>query len=297
MLRYPDKQYQTWVGGEHIRLGTDFDYDDELLKKVAAAVVSHFGDFSFSSALRILKAHKRKRKSLLPRFEQLFDVVESRFHATSLRFLKADRPNDIEEQYNGVVHAELFLLRLLSSFVAARRLINWGFFSEPLTILRSSLEQLAWCYAVGVNFDKKQLENPNPSKCIGIFKARFQSAGQLYGALSRFSHMDFEGQKHFVLSVTDTFPNGGVMHQSIEFKFFGLMFYSLLLIAYQAVCRDLRSFYLEKHGMKFPLSNIIIQLRYLVWHALMQPQLDGDEIAATLSLIYFDCFPSQSKSA
>jgi hypothetical protein len=55
VLRYPDKQYQTWLGGHHIQLGIDHDYNDDLRTKVAAAVVSHFGDFSFSSALNILR--------------------------------------------------------------------------------------------------------------------------------------------------------------------------------------------------------------------------------------------------
>src|SRR5581483_11091221 len=223
-------------------------------KKVAAAIVSHFGDFSFSSALKILNRHHRKKEPSLPRFEQIFDHVENYFRSTSLAFLQGKRPTNIAEEYSGVIHAELFLLRLLSSFVAARRLMNWGFFSEPLTILRSSLEQLAWAYAVGVNFDKKQLDNPNPSKCVGIYKVRFPAAGQLYGALSRFSHMDFEAQKHFVLAPTKPSGGAGVMQQSIEFKFFGLLFYAFLLIAYQIVCRDLREFYLKNYGLELELG-------------------------------------------
>ena len=111
--------------------------------------------------------------------------------------------------------------RALSSLAATRRLINWGYFSEPLTILRSSLEELAWAYAVGSVFDKKQLDKPTPSKCIGIFKDRFPAAGHLYGALSRFSHMEFEAQKHFVLNSVP----GGIMAQSIEFKFSRIVLY------------------------------------------------------------------------
>jgi hypothetical protein len=153
------------------------------------------------------------------------------------------------------------------------------------------LEQLAWVYAVGINFDSQQLDSPNPPKCISILKARFPAAGKLYGALSRFSHMDFEGQKHFVLSSSDPNSHAGVMVQSIEFKFFGLLFYSFLLIPYQLICRDLRQFYLEKYDMRFHLTNIVLPLRGLMGHALMQADLDRDEIAATLSDVYFDIFP------
>jgi hypothetical protein len=294
VLRYPDKQYQTWLGGDVARIGIDFDYDSTLLDKISAGIVSHFGRYSLPSALKIVKESPQEHPS---RIEQVFDSVESHLHSTSLNFLMATRPDTIGEEHNGVIHAEIFLLRLLSSFIAARRLINWGYLCEPLAILRSSLEQLAWAYAVGVNFDSKQLDNPNPPKCVGILKVRFPAAGRLYGALSRFSHMDFEGQKHFVLSSANLDSHAGVMVQSIEFKFFGLLFYSFLLVAYQFVCRDISKFYLEKYGLRFHLANVVLPLRYLVGHALMQTELDRDEIAATLSEIYLDIFPTRTGSA
>jgi len=290
VLKYPDKQYQTWLGGHQVRIGTDFNYDNRLLERVAAAIVSHFGDFSFPSALRILKDNPQSQPAI-PRFEQLFDAIESRFQSTSLSFLQEGRLHTkLSDEHAGVIHAELFLLRLLSSLVAARRLLNWGFFSEPLTVLRSNLEELAWAYAVGVKFDRKQLSAPNPSKCIGSFKERFPAAGHLYGSLSKFSHMEFGAQKHFVLHATAG-RGPGVMGQSIEFKFFGMLFYSFVLIAYQYVCRDLRKFYKENYGLTLCLQNLVLPLRHLVQHALMQPELDNDEIALELSDIYFRIFP------
>jgi hypothetical protein len=289
VLKYPDKQYQTWLGGHFIKIGTDFDYDDELVNKMTAAVVSQFSDFSFSSALKILRRSDANEPRGLPRFEQAFDSVEHFFHSTSLKFLQGRRPSNlISDEQIGIVHAELFLLRLLSSFVAVRRLINWGYFSEPLTILRSNLEELAWTHAVGVKFDHKQLKNPNPSKCIGSLKLCFPAAGLLYGALSKFSHMNFDAQKHFV---TDSSLGHGIMQNSIEFKFFGLLFYSFLLIAYQYVCREIRNFYAQEYSVEFDLGNIVLPLRCLVGHALLRPELDRDEIAAELALIYFEIFP------
>jgi hypothetical protein len=289
VVKYPDKQYQTWLGGHFVKVGTDFNYDQRLSERIAAGIVSHFADFSFASALRILKDNP-KTQTTLPRFEHLFDTIESRFHSTSLNFLQGGRPDKtIPDEHRGVIHAELFLLRLLSSLVAARRLINWGFFSEPLTILRSILEELAWAYAVGIKFDRKQLDNPAPSKCIGPFKERFPISGHLYGSLSKFSHMEFEAKKHFVTRGTEG-QGSGVMMQSIEFKFFGLLFYSFILIAYQYVCRDLRKFYMQNYDLILPLRNLVLPLRYLVSHALMRPELDNDEIASELSEIYFKMF-------
>ena len=247
---------------------------------------------SLPTALKYAKRSQGLDASSIPRFEQLFDKVERRFHSTSLRFLTESRQHRaLAEEHQGIMHAELFLLRALSSLTAARRLINWGYLSEPLTILRSTLEELAWAYAVGVIFDQKQLSKPNPSKCIGAFKARFSAAGLLYGVLSRFSHMEFEAQKHFV--AIDQ-PNTGVMERSIEFKFFGLLFFSFLLVAYQYACRDLQRFYAEQHGLQIHLDNIVLPVRHLAGHALMQAQLDRDEIAAELLLIYFNVFPPKS---
>jgi hypothetical protein len=290
VLRYQDKQYQTSLGRHWTNVGIDHGHDEQLKKKIAAAIASHFGDISFSSALKILNERSRPEELTgIPRFEKLVDSAEALFHSSSLNFLQQARPdNTIKEPHSGVIHAELFLLRLLASFEAARRLINWGFFAEPLVILRSSLEQLSWAYAVGVKFDRKQLESPAPSKCIGLFKERFVAAGQLYGALSRFSHMEFEAQKHFIVREK---PGTAVIQQSTEFKFFGILFYLFLLIAYQYVCRDLRQFYLQESGFELRLSNVVVLSQHLIRSALMRSELDRDEIASTLSLIYFELFP------
>jgi hypothetical protein len=289
VVMYPNKQYQAWLGREHmnVHVGFDYSYDKQLLDKLSASMINHFNGLSFSRALTI--ARNSQRDNPIP----IFDSVDNLFHLTSSAFLQTRRPNNLlRDEHKGIIHAELFLLRLLSSFEAARRLINWGFFVEPLTILRSSLEQLSWAYAVGVNFDRAQLDNPTPTKCVGKFRERFVAAGLLYGALSRFSHMDFEGQKHFVIKEE---TGAGIMAQSTEFKFFGLLFYSFLLIAYQLVCRDLREFYSSRCCFDLDLKNIVLPLKHLVGHALMRAELDRDEIAATLSLIYFNTFAPRAK--
>lgn len=290
VARYHDKQYQTWLGRHWTEIGVDYDQDEALRKRIAAAIVSHFSEMSFATALKTMDAKSSTNDpAAIPRFEKMVDRVEAQFHSASLAFLDKVRPAGIiKDEHSGIIHAELFLLRLLTSFQASRRLINWGFFSEPLAILRSGLEQLAWAYAVGVEFNRKQLDKPNPPACIGIFKRRFAGAGLLYGALSDFSHMDFDAQKHFVYKEV---THAGVVLQSTEFKFFGLLFQQLLMIAYHYVLRDLRIYYINECGLDLPLRNIAHLLRHLVSHALMRPELDQDEIASRLSGIYFEIFP------
>jgi hypothetical protein len=290
VARYPDKQYETWLGAHFTQVGVDYAYSKDLQDKIYAGIANHFFGMSFSNSLKLVK--DKDRNDGIPRFERVYDAVEAVFYSTSFSFLSAKRPKNVNDGQDGIVHAELFLLRLLTSLQAARRLINWGYFSEPLTILRSSLEQLAWSYAVGVKLNKAQIDKPQASKCIGQLKERFPSAGTLYGALSHFSHMNFEAQKHFVIRGE---VGSGVMQQSAEFKFFGLLFYSFVLIAYQYVCRDLRRIYTLDYHVHYDLRNTVLPLRLLVEKALMRSELDGDEVAAMLSSIYFETFGTNTR--
>jgi hypothetical protein len=286
VLRYHDKQYQSWLGGHFTTIGIDYDYDKDLLDRVYAGIASHFFDYSFNSAVKLIKDLPRERDKV-PIFEQKFDRLERRFFETSYAFLSIKRIT-LEDQHTPVMHAEMFMMRLLSSIKAARYLINWGFFSEPLTILRSCLEQLAWCYSVGVKLDENQLSRPQPSKCIASFRTRFPAAGNLYGTLSRFSHMEFEAQKHFVAR-SDRIA--GVIQQSAEFKFFGMICYAFILVSCQYVCRDIARFYKENYDLHLVNWNVVMPLRYLIAHALLRKELDRDEIGLALSRIYFQIFP------
>lgn len=280
--RYPDKQYQTWLGSGFVKVGIDYDYEEELKNKVFAGLASHFLDYSFASALKLARGIDNTDN--LPKFEQKFDTVESVFYLTSFDFLQAHRPITIADKHLPIQHAELFLLRTLTSLRASRSLINWGYFSEPLTILRSALEQISWAYAVGVIFNEQQLNRPNPSKCIGIFQKRFAPAGRLYGSLSRFSHMDFEAQRHFVATSGD---RAGVIQQSTEFKFFGMLFSALIMISFQIVCRDLREIYNKEYGVNYRIRNSTLPLRSLLNYALARPEIRNDYVANELREILF----------
>src|SRR5262249_48766646 len=111
VYRYPDKQYQSWLGANFTRIGIDFDYDKGFLDRVYAGIANHFFDYSFRSALKLVENKSREDK--IPLFEKKFDQVERRFFETSHAFLSAKRPTVLDE-HAGVLHAELFLMRLLS---------------------------------------------------------------------------------------------------------------------------------------------------------------------------------------
>jgi hypothetical protein len=100
--------------------------------------------------------------------------------------------------------------------------------------------------------------------------------------------MEFEAQKHFVARSENS---TGVIQQSTEFKFFGLICYAFLLMLYQYVCRDVIRYYKAHYDVRLEMRNVVLPLSYLTAHALFREELDKDEIAATLSLIYFQIFP------
>ena len=85
------------------------------------------------------------------------------------------------------------------------------------------------------------------------------------------------------------------MQQSIEFKLFGLLFYSYLLICFQYVCRDLQIIYDRDYRIRYELRNVVLPLRLLLKQTLMRDELCQDEVAATLSTIYFETFPRAAR--
>jgi hypothetical protein len=288
VYRYHDKQYQTYLGKNFVEVGIDYQYDRELLDNLSAAIISRYADMSYATALKYRKGTRRDNG--IPHFERLFDLVESTFLTTTEHFLTNERP-DLSDDHSLLVNAEVFLLRVPASLNAARYLINWGFFQEPLTLLRSTLEQLAWCYRVGTRFDTQQVDRPEPTKCISDLGTIFPAAGPLYGALTAFSHMQFEAQTHFL---TSTNSNPGMMQRSIEFKFFGLLFYAFVLIATQYVCREFSKFYQNNYNCKYNLRNAVLPLKLLMSHALDRPELKNDYIASTITKLYLALFNNRA---
>jgi hypothetical protein len=80
------------------------------------------------------------------------------------------------------------------------------------------------------------------------------------------------------------------MQRSIEFKFFGLLFYAFIIIATQYVCRDFADFYHRKYNWKYNLRNAVLPLKLLLSHALHHPELKNDYIASTIVKLYFSLF-------
>jgi hypothetical protein len=79
--RYPDKQYQTWLGAHYTMVGVDYTYEKELQDRIFAGIANYFFGYSFTSAMKLTK--DKPRSNEIPPFEQKFDSVELAFYSTA----------------------------------------------------------------------------------------------------------------------------------------------------------------------------------------------------------------------
>src|SRR4051794_31238592 len=75
VFRYPDKQYETWLGAHFTHVGINYNYSKDLQDKIFAGIANHFFEASFSKSLSLVK--NEKRRDAVPRFERVYDSVES----------------------------------------------------------------------------------------------------------------------------------------------------------------------------------------------------------------------------
>jgi hypothetical protein len=107
VYRYPDKQYQAYLGKNFVKVGVDYEYDRELLDNLSAAIICRYTDISYSTALKHGK--KTRRENRIPHFERVFDLVENSFLTTTKNFLTNKRP-DLSDDHLLLVNAEVLRL-------------------------------------------------------------------------------------------------------------------------------------------------------------------------------------------
>jgi hypothetical protein len=90
-----------------------------------------------------------------------------------------------------------FFYRNLGSLDAAKRLAELGYLCEVATILRSALEQFAFCSKLLSLKGSEDLKAIRPVQSLNHFKKIVPSAGQLYGLLSKYTHFEFDHHSHF----------------------------------------------------------------------------------------------------
>lgn len=90
-----------------------------------------------------------------------------------------------------------FFFRTIGSLDAAKRLSELGYLCEVATILRSALEQFAFCAKLLSLGPAEEAKTIRPIQCLNHFKKFVPATGQLYGLLSKYAHFEFDHHTHF----------------------------------------------------------------------------------------------------
>jgi len=174
--------------GEQMRIGVKSSYSDDLLKNIAAAVIS---DRLGSKSVDYV------RKRYLNDWKRSVDLSPNAFDLETIHFLDicicelqkhliANSHNLIYSQAQTI--CDMTLAKGLGTLRVALDLSSKGLLHEVLTLCRSSLEMLMWVFAIFNLPDEGDPFEFAPEKAVSGFKACFPCAGKYYGYLSRFSH-------------------------------------------------------------------------------------------------------------
>jgi hypothetical protein len=127
------------------------------------------------------------RQSETKSAHELLDAVEA-----DVSCVIAELLNDVPRPKRlGLFAGEAALVRLKASFQCAIAIIAERYTFEAAVLLRLILEQMAWAYAVH-DLEGKAVFRVRPTKAIGRLKAIFPQAGELYGTLSTYTHINPE---------------------------------------------------------------------------------------------------------
>jgi hypothetical protein len=72
-----------------------------------------------------------------------------------------------------------------------------GYLCEVATILRSALEQFAFCSKLLELNESEDLKTVRPIQCLNHFKKFVPDSGKLYGLMSKYTHFEFDHHTHF----------------------------------------------------------------------------------------------------
>ncbi|MBU6462346.1 MAG: hypothetical protein KGL35_01125 [Bradyrhizobium sp.] len=185
------------IGGKRLpRIGISTKYDLVFRKGLLAALLAS------RMQIGIAYAEKRYAKdSVESRWLGLTDRIDSIF-SEGRKYLDGylthgkDKVKSVNDPSQDNLSWQFFF-RTLGSLDAAKRLSELGYLCEVATILRSAIEQFAFCSKLLLLEPSEDIKSIRPILCLNHFKKYVPSAGQLYGLLSKYTHFEFDHHTHF----------------------------------------------------------------------------------------------------
>lgn len=187
------------IGNPSFAVGIPWDSNEQLIKRVFAAVVScalghksvdhtlkRYGD-SWPAPLDPRQVPLRERLSCVKM------IVSSGLEYFMSITDKSSRP--------GLFAATAALFRLQNTFKAASLAITQGLHFEAAALERMILEQLAWVFTIQRHED--DFFQVKPQSCVGRLRVLFPTAGSMYGLLSGQCHISPETTLEYVKLLED----------------------------------------------------------------------------------------------
>jgi len=94
-------------------------------------------------------------------------------------------------------HSIQFFYRNLGALDAAKRLAELGYLCEVANVLRSALEQFAYCSRLASLSGTEDFKAIRPIQSLNHFKKYVPAAGHLYGLMSKYTHFEYNHHTHF----------------------------------------------------------------------------------------------------
>jgi len=182
------------------------DLPPELIKNMAAASLAHFlGLKSIDNTLKRYGAYweidgtdplSKQDKEINYLFQMGKKEIERAKGTISDHFANAESM--------GAISASAALVRLETSFRASGLLIRLGCIFEASSLCRMILEQIAWAYNIH-ELDDKKIFKLSPRKAIKNLKNLLPYAGETYGFLSKYTHLEPELITQYLVVINQEF--------------------------------------------------------------------------------------------
>lgn len=192
----PDFVAHYTIGGTRLpRIGIankhDLDFRESLLASLLASRMQ-IGT-TYAEKRYPIEVTSSRWLGLTDRIDTIFN--EGRRLFDSYQSLERQEFSDEEPFYRDLPWQ--FFYRALGSFDAAKRLSELGYLCEVATILRSALEQFAFCAKLRSLETSQDFKNIRAIQSLNHLKTIVPAAGRLYGLMSKYTHFEFDHHTHF----------------------------------------------------------------------------------------------------
>lgn len=193
----PDFVAHYTIGGKRLpRIGLSSRLDLQFRRVLLAALLAGRMQIGLSYAEKRYAKDARETRwlGLTERIDRLYG--EGQKYLSQYLSLGKDQIRDADDASQDNLSWQFFF-RTLGSLDASKRLSELGYLCEVATILRSALEQFAFCARLLSLKASEDVKAIRPIHCLNHFKKFVPASGQLYGVLSKYTHFEFDHHTHF----------------------------------------------------------------------------------------------------